>query len=73
MRSLNHTESTLIAVAPQHVTTILKLSSKIPQLKAILVMTELPQESRKIYEAWGGQVGIKIYDLPECKQKYTGS
>ncbi|KIP09103.1 hypothetical protein PHLGIDRAFT_126556 [Phlebiopsis gigantea 11061_1 CR5-6] len=65
---LNHTESTLIAVAPQHVTTILKLSSKLPLIKAIVVMSELPQESRKIYEAWGAQVGIKIYDLSQVEE-----
>ena len=65
--SLNHTESTLVAVAPQHIATILKLSSRIPQVKAILAMTQLPEESKKIYQAWGEQVGIKIYDLPQSK------
>ena len=36
----------------------------------IVAMSALSAESKQIYQAWGEQVGIKILDLPECKQ-YT--
>lgn len=28
-------------------------------------MEKLSDEARKIYEAWGGEVGIKIFDIPQ--------
>ena len=59
---------TLVAVSPAHVSMVLKLAGKIPTLKVIVTMSALPAESKQIYHAWGEQVGIKIVDLPECKQ-----
>ena len=67
MNSINHTEMTLVAVSPHHVSTVLKLAGKIPTLKVIVAMADLPAESKKIYEAWGEQVGIKVMYLPECE------
>lgn len=63
--SLNHTDSAFVAAASQHIPTILKLSSRIPTVKAIVSMEKLSDEARKIYEAWGGEVGIKIFDIPQ--------
>ena len=65
MYSLNHTESTLVAVAPQHLTTILKLKSRLPTIKAVLCLETLSEETRKIYQAWGEEVGVKIFDIPQ--------
>ncbi|KIP07574.1 hypothetical protein PHLGIDRAFT_89325 [Phlebiopsis gigantea 11061_1 CR5-6] len=64
---LNHTESTLVVVAPQHVATILKLAPRLPAMKCIISMDTLSYESKRIYEEWGAEVGIKIYDLAQVE------
>ena len=64
---LNHIESTLVVVAPQHVTTILKLAPRLPDMKCIISMDTLSEESRRIYESWGAEFGIKIYDLAQSE------
>lgn len=66
--SVNHTEMTLVAVSIAHVSTVLKLAAKLPTLKVIVAMAEIPAEEKKIYQAWGEQVGIKVMDLPERKR-----
>lgn len=59
----------IAAVTPQHISSLLKLSSKIPTVKVIISMDPNPLsvESKQIYQAWGEQVGIKIIDLIERK------
>jgi long-chain acyl-CoA synthetase len=58
---------TLVALSPQHISTVLKLVPNVPTLKVIVAMAELSTESKQIYHAWGEQVGIKIIDINECK------
>ncbi|EKM55531.1 uncharacterized protein PHACADRAFT_256225 [Phanerochaete carnosa HHB-10118-sp] len=65
---INHTEMTLVAVSPAHVSTVLKLAGKIPTLKVILAMGALSTESKQICRAWGEQVAIKVMDLPELEE-----
>lgn len=65
---INHTEMTVVAVSPAHVSTVLKLAGKVPTLKVIVAMAPLSAEAKQIYHAWGEQVGIKVMDLHELEE-----
>lgn len=63
--SINHSDISIIFVQPQNVSTLLSLSPKLPTLKTIVALGEVPEGARKIADAWGNGHGIRIFTLSE--------
>ncbi|KAF9648062.1 long-chain-fatty-acid-CoA ligase [Thelephora ganbajun] len=64
---INHSDLSVIFVQPQNVSTLLSLSPKLPTLKTIITLGEIPEAARKIADAWGKECGIKILTLNEVE------
>jgi hypothetical protein len=47
------------------VSTLLDLSPKLPTLKVIIALGDIPEAARTIANAWGGERGIQILTLSE--------
>jgi len=64
---VNHTEMTIICVAPAHIPTLLKLAPQLSYLKVIVSMDVLAAEEMNILTVWGESVGIKVMNLAEME------
>ena len=64
-KSINHSDLSVIFVQPQSVSTLLSLSPKLPTLKTIVTLGEIPGDARKTADAWGKDRGIRIFTLTE--------
>lgn len=65
--SINHSDLSVIFVQPRNVSTLLGLSPKLPTLKTIISLEEIPEAARKIADAWGKECGIRVLTLNESK------
>ena len=65
--SFNHSDLSIIFVQPQNVTILLGLSPKLPTLKTIIALGDIPGDARSIATAWGRERGIRILTLSEGK------
>jgi hypothetical protein len=63
--SINHSDLSVIFVQPQNVSTLLGLSPKLPTLKTIVALGEIPEAARKLADAWGKERGVRILTLSE--------
>ena len=63
--SINHSDLSIIFAQPQNVSTLLSLSPKLPTLKTIVSLGEIPEVARKIAGAWGVARGIRVLTLSE--------
>ena len=69
--SINHSDLSVIFVQPQSVSTLLSLSPKLPTLKTIVTLGEIPGDARKITDAWGKGRGIRIFTLSEGDPRFV--
>ena len=63
--SINHSDLSVVFAQSQNVSTLLSLSPKLPTLKIIVALGEIPEDARKIADAWGKERGIRILTLNE--------
>ena len=67
LHSINHSDLSLVFVQPQSVSTLLGSSTKLPTLKTIVALGEIPEAARKVAEAWSKERGIRVLTLNEGK------
>ena len=65
--SANHSDLSVIFAQPQNVSTLLTLSPKLPALKTIVALGDIPEAARKIADAWGKERRIRVLTLNERK------
>ena len=63
--SANHSDLSLIFAQPQNVSTLLSLSPKLPTLKTIVALGDIPEAARELADAWGKERRIRILTLDE--------
>ena len=66
-KSTNNSDLSIIFAQPHNVSTLLSLSLKLPTLKTIVALGEIPEATRKIADAWGKERGIQVLTLNEGK------
>ena len=67
LNSINHSDLSLVFVQPQSVAELLGSSTKLPTLKTIVALGEIPEDARKIADAWSKECGIRVFTLNEGK------
>lgn len=63
--SINHAHTTVVFSTSDHISTLLKLASKTPCVKLIVIIDTIPPQSAKLFAEWGQSVGIRIQELHE--------
>jgi len=63
--STNHSDLSIIFVQLHNLSALLSLSLKLPTLKTIITLEEIPEAARKIADAWGKERGIRVLTLNE--------
>jgi len=63
--SVNHSDLSIIFAQPQNVSTLLSLSPKLPTVKTIITLGDIPGDARKLADAWGKEHRIRILTLNE--------
>ncbi|KAG9318273.1 hypothetical protein JVU11DRAFT_357 [Chiua virens] len=64
---INHSAISIIFATPDHIPTLLKMSSKIPVLKMIVSFDPLGEQARLAFSSWGETVGVQIKELSEIE------
>jgi long-chain acyl-CoA synthetase len=63
--SINHSDLSVIFVQPQNVSTLLSLSRKLPALKTIIALGDLPEPARRLADSWSKERGVRVLTLAE--------
>lgn len=63
--SINHSDLSIIFTQPQNVSALLGLSPKLPTLKTIVALGEIPEAARTLADAWGKERGVRVLTLKE--------
>ncbi|KAF9239647.1 long-chain-fatty-acid-CoA ligase [Melanogaster broomeanus] len=64
---INHAQLPIIFTTPDHILTLLEMSSKIPVLKVIVSFDPLDKQVRNALSSWGETVGIQIKEFSEIE------
>ncbi|PKK70433.1 AMP-binding enzyme, partial [Rhizophagus irregularis] len=62
----NHVELQIVCMTANHITSMLKLASKIPQLRVIISIDPL-EDSAECVKGWASEYNIKIYEFSEVE------
>lgn len=65
-RSINHAETTVVFASSDHVQFLLKLAPSVPKLKVVVILDEIPVESKDILVAWGKDRNVQVLGLRDC-------
>ncbi|RIB03702.1 hypothetical protein C2G38_2224297 [Gigaspora rosea] len=65
---LAHTEASIVIVAKSHVQYLLKLSGKLPALKAIIILDSLDDPACKFLQSEASQKNILLYDFSQIEK-----
>lgn len=64
--SINHAETTVVFASSDHVQFLLKLAPSVPKLKLVVILDEVPVESKDILVAWGKDKNVQVLGLNDC-------
>lgn len=64
--SINHAETTVVFASSDHVQFLLKLAPLVPKLKLVVILDEVPVESKDILVAWGKDKNVQVLGLNDC-------
>jgi len=62
---VNHADLTIIFVQAHNVSALLSLSPKLPTLRIIVAMGEIPAAPKDLLDAWSKQREIRVITLAE--------
>ncbi|TFY63955.1 hypothetical protein EVJ58_g2936 [Rhodofomes roseus] len=60
---INHAETTVVFATSDHAQFLLQLGPSVPKLKIVVIMDDIPIESKNILVAWGKDKGIQVLGL----------
>ena len=63
--SLNHSEISIVFATQDHIPALLKLAPKCPNLRMVVSMDDLSDETKKVLKAWGESVQIDVKEMFE--------
>ena len=70
IRSLNHSEISIVFATQDHIPALLKLAPKCPNLRMVVSMDELSDETKKVLKAWGESVQIDVKEMFERERPF---
>ena len=63
--SLNHSEIPIVFATQDHIPALLKLAPKCPNLKMVVAMDELSEETKRVLKAWGETLQVDVKEISE--------
>ena len=66
VHSINHAETTVVFASSNHVQFLLKLAPSVPKLRLVVILDEVPVESKDILVAWGKDKNVQVLSLRDC-------
>ncbi|EPT05970.1 hypothetical protein FOMPIDRAFT_1021105 [Fomitopsis schrenkii] len=64
---INHAETTVVFASSDHVQFLLKLAPSVPKLKVVVILDEIPVESKDILVAWGKDRNVQVLGLRDLE------
>ncbi|RIA86944.1 hypothetical protein C1645_828502 [Glomus cerebriforme] len=64
---MNHAEIQIVLMTANHITSMLKFATKIPQLRVIISIDPL-EDSAKLLREWASELNIKVYEFSEIEK-----
>ncbi|KAG6335217.1 hypothetical protein ID866_3862 [Astraeus odoratus] len=65
IQSIDHAQLSIVFTSPDHIAALLRLASKVPNLKVIVSFDTLDDEVRSVFLSWAESLSIRIMDLTE--------
>lgn len=68
---MNHADLTIVFVQAHNVSVLLDLSPKLPTLKIVVSIDEIPAAPRELLDAWSKQRGIRVMTILERQRLFN--